>query len=175
MKKAFVFIVCSVLGVAFSSPVGATDPLKIGYVDMQRALNQCEAGQEAKKLMTTEVEKMQKNLMGKQKEVEKLKDDLEKRGSVMNENVRRDKERDYQAKVRDLQRIQRDFEEDLRRKDREITDKVLLDLAKIIKKIGEDGKYTMILERNQPTIIYISGALELTDEVIKIADQNQKK
>jgi outer membrane protein len=173
MKRAVVFIVCSVLAMAFSSPVAATDPLKIGYVDMQRALNQCEAGQEAKKLITAEVEKMQKNLMSKQKEVEKLKEDLEKRGSVMAENIRREKERDYQAKLRDLQRIQRDFEEDLRRKDREVTDKVLLDLAKIIKKIGEDGKYTMILERNQPTIIYISGALELTDEVIKIA--NQKK
>jgi hypothetical protein len=32
----------------------------------------------------------------------------------------------------------------------------------------------MILEKNQPTIIYISGALELTDEVIKIANQKPK-
>lgn len=173
MKRAGVFWACSVLAMAFASPAAAADPLKVGYVDMQRALNQCEAGQEAKKLISAEVEKMQKNLIAKQKEVEKLKEDLEKRGSVMNESVRRDKERDYQAKLRDLQRIQRDFEEDLRRKDREVTDKVLLDLAKIIKKIGEDGKYTMILERNQPTIIYISGSLELTEEVIKIA--NQKK
>jgi outer membrane protein len=165
---------CLAVATAFAFPVWGAEAMKIGYVDMQRALNQCEAGQEAKKLITSEVEKMQKNLVAKQKEVEKLKEDLEKRGSVMNESVRRDKERDYQAKFRDLQRIQRDFEEDLRRKDREVTDRVLLDLAKIIKKIGEDGKYTMILEKNQPTIIYISGALELTDEVIKIANQKQK-
>jgi outer membrane protein len=159
---------------AFAPAARGAEALKIAYVDMQRALNQCEAGQEAKKLMTGEVEKMQKNLVAKQKEVEKLKEDLEKRGSVMNEIVRREKERDYQAKLRDLQRMQRDFEEDLRRKDREITDRVLRDLEKIIKKMGEDGKYTMILERNQPTIIYISGALELTDEVIKIANQKPK-
>ncbi len=165
---------CLAVATAFAFPVWGAEAMKIGYVDMQRALNQCEAGQEAKKLITSEVEKMQKNLVAKQKEVEKLKEDLEKRGSVMNESVRRDKERDYQAKFRDLQRIQRDFEEDLRRKDREVTDRVLLDLAKIIKKIGEDGKYTMILEKNQPAIIYISGALELTDEVIKIANQKPK-
>ncbi len=165
---------CLAVATAFAFPVWGAEAMKIGYVDMQRALNQCEAGQEAKKLITSEVEKMQKNLVTKQKEVEKLKEDLEKRGSVMNETVRRDKERDYQAKFRDLQRIQRDFEEDLRRKDREVTDRVLLDLAKIIKKIGEDGKYTMILEKNQPAIIYISGALELTDEVIKISNQKQK-
>ena len=165
---------CLAVATAFAFPVWGAEAMKIGYVDMQRALNQCEAGQEAKKLITSEVEKMQKNLVAKQKEVEKLKEDLEKRGSVMNESVRRDKERDYQAKFRDLQRIQRDFEEDLRRKDREVTDRVLLDLAKIIKKIGEDGKYTLILEKNQPAIIYISGALELTDEVIKIANQKQK-
>ena len=70
--------------------------------------------------------------------------------------------------------MQRDFEEDLRRRDREFTERVLRDLEKIIKKIGEDGKYTLILEKNQPAVIYISGALELTGEVVKIANQTTK-
>jgi outer membrane protein len=117
---------------------------------------------------------MQKTFAGKQKELEKLKDDLEKRGSVLSETVRREKERDYQAKLRDLQRLQRDYEEDLRRKDRELTDYILKNLEVIVKKLGEEGKYTLILERNQPAIVYISSGLDLTDEVIKISDQKQK-
>jgi len=137
-------------------------------------LNYCEAGKEAKRQMTLEVEKMQKVFAGKQKELEKIKDDLEKRGSVLSENVRREKDRDYQTKLRDLQRLQKDYEDDLRRKDREFTERILKNMEVIIKQMGEEGKYTVILEKNQPTILFISNSLDLTEEVIKRIDQKQK-
>ena len=153
----------------------AADPLKIGYVDMQRALNQCEAGQEAKKFITGEVEKIQKTMEAKQKELNRLREDLERRGSVMNESVRREKEKDFQNKTREVQRMQRDFEDDLRRKDREYTERVLRELAVIARRMGEEGKYTLILEGNQPAIVFISKALDLTDEVIKQANLQKSK
>lgn len=174
MKKTGIFIICWAVGMSFFPRAWASEPLKIGWVDMQKALNQCEAGQEAKNAITNEVDKMQKTFGAKQKELEKLKEDLDKRGLVMNENIRKEKEKDYQTKLRDVQRLQRDFEEDLRRKDREFTERVLRELERIVKKLGEDGKYTVILEKNQPAIIYISNPLDMTDEVIKIANQKQK-
>ena len=166
----FVFFGFGTLSTAWSA-----EPIKIAYVDLQKALNQCEAGKDAKKTITDEVEKMQKSFMGKQRELEKIKEDLEKKGSVLSEAVRREKEKEYQTKLRDMQRLQRDYEEDLRRKDREYTERILRELEIIVKKLGEEGKYTMILERNQPALVYISGTLEITDEVIKIADRNFKK
>jgi outer membrane protein len=174
MRNVGVFLIGWALGMALVPAAWGAEALKIGYVDMQKALNQCQAGREAKKLITGEVEKMQKTFGAKQKELEKIKEDLEKRGSVMNGSVRVEKERDYQARLRDLQRMQRDFEEDLRRKDRELTDRVLRDLALIVRRLGEEKGYTLILERNQAAIVYISGVLDLTDEVIKVADQKGK-
>jgi Skp family chaperone for outer membrane proteins len=93
----------------------------------------------------------------------------------MNESVRREKEKEYQAKLRDVQRMQRDFEEDVRRRDRELTDKVLRDLAGIVQQIGEEGKYSIILEGNQPSIIYISKGMDVTGEVIKRANTPKSK
>lgn len=174
MKRAGVLILLLGFLVAFAPLTWGAEPLKVASVDMQRALNFCEAGKEAKQLISQEVEKMQKSFVGKQKELEKLKEDLERRGSVLSEAVRREKEKDYQLKLRDLQRLQRDYEEDLRRKDQELTNRILKDLEGIIKKLGEEGKYTVIFEKNQPAIIYISRALDLTDEVIKISDQKRK-
>lgn len=156
-------------------PLWGADLIKIAYVDMQKALNFCEAGKEAKKQMATEVEKVQKILASKQKEIEKLKEELERRGMVMSESARRDKEREYQTKLRDFQRLQTDYQEELRRKDRELTENILRSLETVIKKIGEEGKYTIILEKNQPTILYISSALDLTEEVIKRFDQQKQK
>ncbi len=175
MKKIGFFIIGLFAGMTLVSGGWAADPSKIGFVDMQRALNMCEAGQEAKKAIGGEVDNIQKTMEAKQKELNKLREDLEKRGAVMNESVRREKEKDYQAKLRDVQRMQRDFEEDIRRKDREFTDKVLRDLARIVQAIGEEGNYTIILEPNQPAIIFISKGLDLTDEVIKRANAPKKK
>ncbi len=174
MKRIVVLMVWAALGGLFLSPAKADEPMKIGSVDMQKALNFSNVGQEAKKLMSAEVEKMEKSFSGKQKELEKLKEDLEKRGMVMSENVRKEKERDYQTKLRDLQRMQRDYEDELRRKDRELTEKILKDVAAIVKKIGEERKYTVIVERNQPAIVYISNSLDLTEEVIKILNEKKK-
>ncbi|MDO9210730.1 MAG: OmpH family outer membrane protein [Deltaproteobacteria bacterium] len=174
MKKVGILFLSWGLLMVFTSLTFAVEPLKIAYVDMQKALNYCEAGKEAKRQMTLEVEKMQKVFAGKQKELEKIKVDLEKRGSVLSENVRREKDRDYQTKLRDLQRLQKDYEDDLRRKDREFTERILKNVEVIIKQMGEEGKYTVILEKNQPTILFISNSLDLTEEVIKRIDQKQK-
>lgn len=175
MKKMGIWIFFGAVILAWTAGAWGADPLKIGYVDMQRALNQCVTGQEAKKVITVEVEKMHKALEGRQKELNKLREDLEKRGTVMNESVRREKEKEYQDKLRDVQRMQRDFEEDIRRRDRELTDKVLRDLAGIVQKIGEEGKYSVVLEVNQPSIIYISKGLDLTEEVVKQANAPKSK
>jgi outer membrane protein len=174
MKKIFVLMVWAAVGGFFLPAAKASEPIKIGSVDMQRALNFSSAGQEAKKMITAEVEKMEKSFAGKQKELEKLKEDLEKRGLVMSENVRKEKERDYQTKLRDLQRLQRDYEDELRRKDRELTEKILKELAEIVRKLGESGKYTVIIEKSQPAIIYVSNSLDLTEEVIKIMNEKKK-
>ncbi len=175
MKKVGVCILSLGMLIFFASPAPGAEPLKIAYVDMQKALNFCEAGKEAKKQMTLEVEKMQKSFMGKQKELEKLKEDLEKRGKVLSATVRTEKDREYQVELHDLERLKRDYEEGLKQKDRELSDQILRNLDAIIKKMGEEGKYTLILERNQPPIIYISNAVDLTDDVIKIADLQKTK
>jgi outer membrane protein len=175
MKKIGIFLMVGFFASGLISVAQGAESIKMGYVDMQKALNLCEAGKEAKKQITDEVGKIEKTFMGKQKDLEKIKEDLEKRGSVLSESVRREKEKDYQTKLRDLQRLQRDYEEDLRRKDQEYTAKILSELAGIARKLGEEGKFTVIFEKNQPAFIYISNVIDLTDEVIKIADQNFKK
>ncbi len=174
MKRVAIWILAASITVGVAPLAAGTDPMKIGSVDMQRALNLCEAGKEAKGLIAQEVDKMQKAMAGRQKELEKLREDLEKRAAVMSETMRRDKERDYQAKLRDLQRMQKDFEDEIRRKDQELTERILKELAGIIRKIAEERKYTLVVEKNQPAVVFIQGTLDFTDEVIQIMNERRK-
>ena len=54
--------------------------MKLAYVDVQRALNECEAGKTAKAQFRVKVEGVEKQLQEEQNEVASLKDELEKKG-----------------------------------------------------------------------------------------------
>jgi Skp family chaperone for outer membrane proteins len=41
--------------------------------------------------------------------------------------------------------------------------------------MGEEDKYSIILEGNQPSIVYISKGMDLTEEVIKRANSPKSK
>src|SRR5262245_55547192 len=60
-----------------AAPV-APGSFKIGYVDLQRTLNETNAGKAARKKLEADKEKKQKELDAKQKELQNLAEDLEK-------------------------------------------------------------------------------------------------
>jgi len=151
------------------------ESVKIGFVDMRKVLNISEAGNAARKQMTLEMEKMRKEISGMEQELAKLKEDLEKRGTVISETVRMDKERDFQLKLRDLERFRQDADQEMKLKDRDLTLQILRSIEPVIRRIAEEGKFTLILEKNDPAVAYSSNTLDLTEEVIKILDQQTLK
>ncbi|HID74035.1 MAG TPA: OmpH family outer membrane protein, partial [Thermoplasmata archaeon] len=67
-----------------------------------------------------------------QREIQSLKDELERKGTLLSEEARREKEREYQRKVKELDRFVRDSREELRQMEREMTAKILKDVERVI-------------------------------------------
>lgn len=143
---------------------------KIGYVDLQRALNLSKAGVAAKQQMTEEVQKYEGEFKVKQDEVLKMKADLEKQAALLSDTARAEREREYQRRVTDLQRFQQDIQEDLQRKDAEFTGRIINELFEVMQTVGSEAGYTMIIEKNEGAIVYADPAFDLTDELIKAYD-----
>lgn len=143
---------------------------KIGYVDLQRALNVSKAGVAAKQQMTDQVQKYEKEFKVKQDEVLRLKTDLEKQAALLSDTARSERERDYQRRVTELQRFQKDIQEELQLKDTEFTGRIINELFEILQKLGAEGNYTMIIEKNEGAIVYADPAVDLTDALIKAYD-----
>jgi len=173
MRRALGYLLCSLF--CFPSMVSAQDSLKIGYVDLQKALNEAEAGKSAKASFKAEVERMEQSLEKRKQEVEKLKDELEKKGLLLREEERDGLERDYRQKLRDFERLYKDSQQELQIKDRELTGRVLEELRQVIQEIGEQGSYTVILEGNNTVVLYGSRSIDLTDAVIKAYNQKGSK
>jgi len=156
-----------IAGFVCSPALAWTEELKIGYVDLQKALNESEAGKQAKEKFKGEVDRMEQSLEKRKQEVEKLKDELEKKGLLLKEEERESLERDYRQKMRDFERQYKDSQQELQIKDRDMTGRILEDLRQVIQNMGEQGSYTVILEGNNTVVLYGSKAIDLTDSVIR--------
>ena len=90
--------------------------LKIAYVDIQRAVNECNAGKDAKKVITKEVEKFQRLIADKQKELQTMKESLEKQAPMLTPDARATREKEYQNKLREFQRWGEDTQNEINQK-----------------------------------------------------------
>ncbi|MEK7851695.1 MAG: OmpH family outer membrane protein [Deltaproteobacteria bacterium] len=153
---------------------GADKTVKIGYMDLQKALNDSEAGKDAKNTFNKRVEELQKALDEKQTEIKKMQDDLEKQKGLLTSEARGEKEKTYQQKIKDAQRFAKDSQEELQQKDADMTKKILTDLREAIKKIGNDEGYTIILERGDSSVLYAAEGVDITDKVIKAYNKMRK-
>jgi len=146
---------------------------KIGFIDLQRALNECKAGKSAKEKITTKYKQLEGEFSAKQKELKTLKDDLEKQGSVLSADAKTDKERQYQQKVKDFQRFAQDARDTLKQQETDYSRELIKELVLLARKMGEDGKYTLIVEKNEGSIIYGAKDVDLTDQLIRLHDQKK--
>jgi outer membrane protein len=147
---------------------------KIAYVDIQRAVNESNAGKDAKKAITKEVEKFQRQIADKQKELQTMKESLEKQAPMLNPDARATREKEYQNKLREFQRWGEDTQNEINQKRMEMERNISIGLQKVIQKIGADEGYTFVLEKNESVVLYISKTIDITDRVIKAHDAQKK-
>lgn len=167
--KRLVMLTLIVLGLTVT-PVLAQD-LKIGFVDLQKALNLSESGQQAKEKIKAKVQGYDAEVKAKQDELKKLKEDLEKQAMLLSEEARATKERDYQQKVKDYQRFAKDIQDELQQADADYTRKILEQLFKVVQDIGKKEGYTVILEKTESAMLYGDASVDLTEKVIKAFDK----
>ena len=163
-----------VLLLSFALPAGAAET-KIGYVNLQKALNESKAGQEAKAKIGATVQEYEKTVQKRQEEVAQLQAQLEKQKSVLSPEAFAEKNRDLQQKIKDFQRFTKDIQEELQQKDADFTRRILQDLFKIVQEIGEKGNYTAIFENSENALLYADEKIDMTPEVIKAFDAQYKK
>jgi outer membrane protein len=148
--------------------------IKIGFVDIQRAVNECQAGKEAKKAIAKELEKYNRQFLEKQKELQAMRESLEKQAPMLNPDVRANKEKELQNKIREFQRWQEDVQNEVNQKTKEMERTISLGLQKVIQKLGEEEGYSLILDKNEMIVLFASKAIDLTDRVIKLHDMQKK-
>jgi outer membrane protein len=148
--------------------------LKVGAVDIQKAVNECNEGKEDKKALTKEVETIQRLITERQKELKEMKESLEKQGLMLNPEARAMKENELQTKLREFQRWGEDMQNEINQKRIDMERNISIGLQKVIQKMATDEGYTLILEKNENIVLFNSKSIDITDQVIKAYDAQKK-
>jgi len=160
---------------ATTSSVWAQLPTKLGYVDMEKAVNESKAGKEARDKFLKYMKKKRAESEKKKKELTSMKQILEKQGALLAEDVRVEKEREYQKKVREYQLYLKNLRDDARTKEMEMSKKIIREIQKVIFSYAKKSGYAMIFEKSRSGLLYAPDSLDLTDTIIKIYDQEYSK
>jgi len=170
VKKSFLItLALFVLFLGVISAQGAD--LKIGHVNLNKALNDSDRGKEATKILEDMINDKKSILVEKEKEIKKLDEEMKRQSSILTPESKREKQEEKQdhfdTLYKDYQRKGKDFQEEIQKKEVELTQKIQKDLLEIVKKIGKEEGYTMIFESGVGSIIYAREEFDITDKVIK--------
>ena len=152
-------------------PAGAAGTARVAFVDVQRVLARSAAGVAAREQLEREKATMQREMDGKRVELEKLREEIEKKGPLMTADTRRDKNDQFERKRRDAARLADDFQKELEKKEQGLLQKVLQDVSGVVEKVGKQRGYLLVVERRGAAVLYAAPEADLTDEVIRAYDQ----
>jgi outer membrane protein len=156
------------------SGAGAQAPTatqRVGYIDLARVLARSAAGVAAREQLEREKAAMQKEMDVKRVELDKLREELEKKGPLMTADSRREREEVMERKRRDATRLADDFQRELGRKEQQLAQKVMQDISGVIERVGKQKGYYLVLERGRAGVLFSAPEADLTDDIIKAYDQ----
>jgi outer membrane protein len=153
------------LGLALA-PAAAAAQQKIGFVDLQRALNEVDEGKAARAILKRDFDEKQKQLDAKKTEFDKLQADFEKQAVVMSDQAKKDKGQDLDRRARELQALFMNLQKDLSERERDATRGIFDKMAQIVREIAEADGFSIVLEKNAG-LVYAPPSLDLTNELIR--------
>jgi outer membrane protein len=160
MKMKIKVALLAVLLTAGSAMAG---DFRVGVVDTERVLRESAPAIKAEKKIEKEFLARDQEIKKLMKQVKELQAMLEKEGGKLSDVDHRNKERELTAMNVNLQRMQREFREDLNLRRNEELAIVLEHANKAVQAVAETDKYDLILQE----AVYRNPRIDITDKVIK--------
>ena len=166
-----VLVVCGAAWLVLAATAQAQ--MRVAVVDMQRALNECDAGRKAKESVKGKFEKAQLDLKKEREDLDKARGEFEKKALTLKDDERRNRERELENRALDFKRKYEDLQRDLKRTDAELTSGIVEQLYGVVNDYGRQQGYTLVLEASSG-LLYADKALDITDAIVKIHNSGGK-
>lgn len=147
-----------------STNSGAAD-LKIGYVQVDKILQEAPQTAESGKKLEKEFSPRSVELDRIQKQINDIEASLNKEGVTMSDSERRAKERDVSSQKIEFQRKQRELREDINLRKNEELASLQDRINKAVQTVSETENYDLVVYGG---VAYASKKIDITDKVLKL-------
>ncbi len=139
--------------------------LKIGYVQVDKILQEAPQTAESGKKLEKEFSPRSLELDRMQKQIRDIEASLDKEGVTMSEAERRNKERDASNQKIEFQRKQRELREDINLRKNEELASLQERINKAVQTVSETENYDLVVYGG---VAYASKKIDITDKVLKL-------
>ena len=168
MKKNICLIAGFILiGFVLINTNGYAADSKIGFINLREIIQNANAGKKAGEEFKKLYDKKREELAAAESALKRLKDELDKQGPIMTEDARREKGTTYQRKLRDYQLLVEDSNKEMKGRDEEIGSKLLPQIMKVVRKIAEKEKYTLVIDVASMPLPYYAKENDFSKKVIE--------
>ena len=150
--------------------VHAASMVKIGVIDLQKALNATTEGITAKKNLKSKHSEKQEELDVMQEELKAMEEKL--RSPVLSEEALSNLKEEYRAKKKEIIEFLNASKQEEEKENQALSGRILKGLVEIARKIARDESYTVMFEKNSGGVIYAMDSMDLTGRVVKIYNEN---
>jgi outer membrane protein len=153
------------LGV-LAGPRDVAAQTKIGVVDVQHAVMQTEDGIRAQATLKKLFDRRQQELDGKQAELQRARDDIEKQSRVLSREALQKRMEDWQRRMVELQTVFVDYNKELQKKQGELTGPIIKKMLGVITRVAKKQGSELIIDKQAAP--YARADLDLTEQVIQL-------
>lgn len=140
--------------------------VKIGIMNVQRIIVECEAGKAAKSRFDVKMKELQSTFKSEEDALKGMQDEIKKKSSAWSEEKKAEKVREFQKSGRELQAKTEDARFEMKTLQDKELEPILQALEKVVHKFGKENGYTAIMD-SKNGVIYFDEKIDISDTIIK--------
>jgi outer membrane protein len=156
-------VTCALAALTTVAPAAAAEDYKIGVIHIERILRDSPPARAALERIEQSFKPRDTAITEAEQQLRTQAAQYEKDKASLSEEDRAARERDLEARGREVQRQRQQFAEDLRVRQFEELDRLKERLDQVLTRLAHDQNYDLILQ----SALWVGKSVDITDEVIK--------
>jgi outer membrane protein len=164
-------VALAIAAAALTALPAYAETYKIGVMNVEQILRQSKAAQAAQARIEQEFKARDADLSRREQEVQAAAAALANDRPTLSAEEATRRDRDVEARTREVQRLRQQFAEDLRARQFDELDKLKARLDQVLTKYAKDNHFDLILQ----DAAFVGPAVNITDDVIKALESAPAK
>src|SRR5574341_261636 len=169
--QAAAAIIAGILGL---SGTARAEGLKVAVIDVNKILNESDAGVAAKKKMKERYQELKKKIDAVQDEARKMKEDLDKQKILLGKEKLKEREESLTTKVAELRQLTQEAEKEMQTRQADLTRDVVKMVEAEVDKVVAQEKIDLLIEKSAG-VIHFNPAMDITSKVQELVNKSNGK